>query len=221
MLNLIDDPFVSGLKEMISSNVEFLSVLELESLWPSEELSKGDNVSVAEMMEGQQSLENMDLILALLRATDSELLWKDGMHGYLHYNLRLFDRSTVVMIFDCFKNLLEKAVENPNKVVWDLPMLTQAEQQKQVVEWNRTSSPYSKPGWLVHEFLLDQGETNPNAIALVEYGGLKRIISYEGLRSMAEKVARQMRVMGVEGDSTVGLLMTNDSAEVIASIYGM
>ncbi len=83
-------------------------------------------------------------------------------------------------------------MENPNKVVWDLPILTQAEQQKQLVEWNKTSSPYPKPGWLVHEFFLDQAETNPNAIALVEYGGLKRIISYEELRSMAAKVERQL-----------------------------
>eukprot|EP00487_Bulimina_marginata_P008102 TRINITY_DN30143_c0_g1_i1.p1 TRINITY_DN30143_c0_g1~~TRINITY_DN30143_c0_g1_i1.p1 ORF type:complete len:121 (-),score=12.17 TRINITY_DN30143_c0_g1_i1:10-372(-) len=38
---------------------------------------------------------------------------------------------------------------------------------------------------------------------------------------MAEKMARQLRVLEVEGDSTVGLLMTNDSAEAIASIYGV
>ncbi len=206
---------------MNSSDVEFLSVLGLESLWLTEEQSRSDNVQVAKAMEGQQPLENMDLSLFLLRVDDSELLRKDGMNGCLGFNLRLFDQSTVVMIFDCFKNLLEKAVENPNKVVWDLPMLTQAEQQRQLVEWNRMSSPYPKPGWLVHEFFLDQSETNPNAIALVEYGGLKQIISYEQLRSMAEKVARQMRVMGVEGDSTVSLLMTNDSAEAIASIYGV
>ncbi len=89
------------------------------------------------------------------------------------------------MIFDCFKNLLEMAVETPHKVVWDLPMLTQAEQQKQLVDWNKTSAPCPKPGWLVHEFFLDRVETNPNAIALIEYGGLKRNISYAELRSMA------------------------------------
>ncbi len=221
MLNLIDDPFISGFKEMSSSDVEFLSVLELESLWPSEELSKGNNVSVAKAMEGQQPLENMDLSLFLLRVANYELLQKDGMKGFMVYNLKLFDRSNVVMMFDCFKNLLEKAVENPKKVVWELPMLTQFEEQRQLVEWNKTSAPYPKPGWLGHEFFLDQAEANPNAIALVEYGGLKRIISYEELRSMAEKVARQMRVMGVEGDSTVGLLKTNDSAEAIASIHGV
>ncbi len=127
MLNLIDDPFISGLKEMSSSDVEFLSVLELESLWPSEQLSKGDNVSVAKEMEGQRPLENLNFILTLLLVADSELLQKDGMKGSIGYNIKLFDRSTVVMIFDCFKNLLEKAVENPNKVVWDLPILTQVE----------------------------------------------------------------------------------------------
>ncbi len=99
-------------------------------------------------------------------------------------------------------------------------MLTQAEQHRQLVEWNKTSAPCPKPGWLVHEFFLDQAEANPNAIALVEYGGLKRIISYAELHGMAEKVARQMRALGVEGDSTVGLCMTNDSVEAIASIYG-
>ncbi len=220
MLNLKDfeDLFSDGLKQMSSSDVEFLSGSELESMFQAEELSRGDSVSLAKA--GQAPLGNLDLTLTLFRVADSELLWKDGMKGGMKYNLRLFDQSTVVMIFDCFKYLLEMAVEHPHKVVWELPMLTPVEQQRQLVEWNKTSAPYPKPGRLVHEFFLDQAEANPNAIALVEYGGLKRIISYEELRSMAEKVARQMRVLGVEGDSTVGLLMTSDSAEAIASIYG-
>ncbi len=117
MLNLIDDPFIDGLEQMSSSAVEFLSGLELESMFQGVELSKGNNVSVAKSMEGQQPLENLDLSLTLLRVADSELLQKDGMKGTIVYNSRLFDRSTVVMIFGCFKDLLEKAVENPNKVV--------------------------------------------------------------------------------------------------------
>ncbi len=203
---------------MSFSEIEFLSVLELESMFQAEELSRGDNVSVSKALEGQLPLENLDLGLSLLRVADSQLLRKDGMKGMMCFNSRLFDQSTVVMIFDCFKNLLEMAVENPHKVVWELPILTQVEQQRQLVEWNKISAPYPKPGWLVHEFFLDQAEVNPKAIVVVECRGLKRIISYEELRSMAEKVARQMRVLGV-GDSTVGLLMTNDSAEAIASIY--
>ncbi|MCP4320226.1 MAG: hypothetical protein GY789_30670, partial [Hyphomicrobiales bacterium] len=214
MLNLkdFDDLFIDGLKQMNSSDIEFLSAMELQSLWQTEEQSRSDNGAVEEVVESQMPLENVDLVFTLLRVSNPELLQKDGMKGGLVFNSRLFDRSTVVMIFECFKNLLEVTLENPHKVVWNLPMLTQTEQQKQLVDWNKTSAPYPKPGWLVHEFFLDQAEANPNAIALIEYGGLKRNISYAELRSMAEKVARQMQVLGVEGDSTVGLLMTNDSA---------
>ncbi|MCP4090589.1 MAG: hypothetical protein GY746_12500, partial [Gammaproteobacteria bacterium] len=157
---------------MSSSGIEFLSALELEPLLQAEELSRGNNSIVAKLMERQQSLANLDLVFTLLRATDSELLQNDDMKGVVFFNSRLFDRSTVVMIFDCFKNLLEMVIENPHKVVWDLPMLTQAEQYRQLVEWNRISAPCPKPGWLVHEFFLDQAESNPNAIALIEYGGL-------------------------------------------------
>ncbi len=205
---------------MSSSDVEFLSSLKLESAWQTGVLSRSDDVTAAQVMEGLQSLENMDLILTLLHVADSELLRKDGMKGTMAFNSRLFDRRTVAMIFGCFKNLLQMAVEHPHKVVWDVPMLTEAEQQRQLVEWNTTSAPCPKPGLLVHEFFLDQVEANPNAVALVEYGGLKRFISYTELRSMAEEVARQIRALGIEGDSAVGLLMTNDSAEAIASIYG-
>ncbi len=222
MLNLKDseDLFSDGLKQMSSSDIKFLSVLELESLWQAGELRKSDNTPVVKEMEVQLPSENLDLTLFLLHIAKYELLRKDGFKGWIVYNSKLFDRGTVVMIFECFKNLLEMVVEHPHKVVWDLPMLTQAEQQRQLVEWNKTSAPCPKPGWLVHEFFLDQAESNPNAIALIEYGGLQRNISYEELRSMAEKVARKIKVLGVEGDSAVGLFMTNDSAEAIASIYG-
>ncbi len=222
MLNFLDDgSFIDGFKQMNSPDIEFLSGLGLESRWQAEELNKYDSAIVEKVVECSLPLEGVDLSLFLLRVSDPELLRNDGMKGAMHFNSKLFVRSTVVMIFNCFKNLLEMAVENPHKVVWDLPMLTQAEKQKQLVDWNITSAPCPKPGWLVHEFFLDQVEVNPNAIALIEYGGLKRNISYAELQSMAEKVARQLIVLGVEGDSTVGLLMTNDSAEAIASIYGM
>ncbi len=120
MLNHKDfeDLFSDGLKQMSSSDLEFLSELELESLWQAEELNNGDNVPVVKEMDGQQPLENLDLALILLRIADSELLRKDGMKGSIIYNSKLFDRSTVVMIYGCFKDLLEMAVETQNKVVW-------------------------------------------------------------------------------------------------------
>ncbi len=207
------------LKQVSPSDVEFLSSMELLSMWRTEGLSRVHDFPVEKVTDDLTSRETLDFALNLHYVADSGPLQND-VHGTISFQPKLFDQSTVVMIFECFKNLLAMAVENPSKVVWDLPMLMQFEEQRQLVEWNKTSSPYPKPGWLVHELFLDQVEANPNATALVEYGGLRRILSYAELRSMAEKVERQLRMLGVEGDSTVGLLMTNDSAEAIASIYG-
>ncbi|MCP4146077.1 MAG: hypothetical protein GY752_12475, partial [bacterium] len=136
--------FSVDLKQLSSSDLDFVSDLELESMWQAEALNRSDNVTVANMKGNQLPLENVDLKLLLLRVSDSELMQKDGMKGIMLFNRKLFDRSTVVIIFECFKNLLEMAVDYPHKVVWDLPMLTQAEQQRQLVEWNNTSAPCPK-----------------------------------------------------------------------------
>ncbi len=102
---------------MNSPDVEFLSGLELGSLWQAEEQSKSDNSTVEKVVETPLPLENMDLILTLFRVANPELLRNDGMNGIMAFNSKLFDRSTVLMIFNCFKNLLGKAVESPHKVV--------------------------------------------------------------------------------------------------------
>ncbi len=119
------------MKQMNSYDIEFLSGSELQSMFQAEELNKNDNAIVEEVVERSVPLENMDLVLTLLRVADSELLRNDGMKGTMRFNSMLFDRSPVIRLFDCFKNLLEMVVENPHKVVWDLPMLTHVEQQKQ------------------------------------------------------------------------------------------
>ncbi len=237
VLNYVDDTdnFHVELADMSSSDLEFMSSLELDIMQQVEELSALElkHITLPEQKmtrayetmnkatEGLSPLQNQDVNLTLYRPTDIKILQADGLRGIMAYNSKLFDRSTAVMMFECFENLLVMAVENPHKVVWYLPMLTQSEEQRQLVEWNKTSSPYPRPGWLLHELFLDQAKENPDGIALIEYGGLKRIISYSELESMAEKVARQMRALGIEGDSTVGLLMTNDMAETIAATYGI
>ncbi len=220
MLDVVDfHNYFEDLEQMGSSDIEFLRAMELEAKWQNKELNRSDNTPVQEMVEGQQLLGNMDLVLTLLHVSDFELPQKDDMKGIMAFNSDLFDRSTVEIIFQCFTRLLEVAVKNQHEVVWFLPMLTQADEQKQLIEWNRTSAPCPKPKWLIHEFFLDQVKANPNAIALIEYGGQMQKNSYGELRSMAEKVARQIRALGVGANSVVGLLMANDTVEVMASIY--
>ncbi len=113
------------------SDLKFFNLFDLESVRQAEKFNKNTNVTVEKLLEALRPLENLDLSLNLSYVTDSNLLQKDDIMGFMTFQPELFDRSTVVMIFECFKNLLEMAVENPHKVVWDLPMLPQAEQQRQ------------------------------------------------------------------------------------------
>ncbi len=115
---------------MSSSDLEFFHFFDFESMWQAEEFNKNTNVTAEKLLEALRPLENLDLSLNLSYVTDSNLLQKDDIHGFMTFQPELFDRSTVVMMFECFKNLLEVAVERPHKVVWDLPMLTQTEQQR-------------------------------------------------------------------------------------------
>ncbi len=76
---------------MNSSDIEFLSAMELESLWQTEELNRSDNVEVAKMMETPLPLENMNLTLSLLCVANPELQQKDGMKSFMCFNSKVFD----------------------------------------------------------------------------------------------------------------------------------
>ncbi|MCP3665492.1 MAG: hypothetical protein GY696_23850, partial [Gammaproteobacteria bacterium] len=119
------------LARMSSSDLEFTRPLELPFVRRAEQLNGSLNDTLAGLTEGIWSLESHDMQLSLFRPQDMELLRTDGMGGVMSFNSTLFDRSTAVMMFECFENLLVMAVENPHKVVWDLPMLTQSEEQRQ------------------------------------------------------------------------------------------
>ncbi len=115
---------------MSSPDLEFFHFFDLVSMWQAEELNKNTNITVEKLLEALRPLENLDLSLILSHITDPNLLQKGDIKGFMTFQPELFDRSTVVMMFECFKNLLEMAVEHPHKVVWDLPILTQTEQQR-------------------------------------------------------------------------------------------
>ncbi|MCP3664938.1 MAG: hypothetical protein GY696_20980, partial [Gammaproteobacteria bacterium] len=139
VLNYVDDTdnFHVELADMSSSDLEFMSSLELDIMQQVEELSALElkHITLPEQKmtrayetmnkatEGLSPLQNQDINLTLYRPTDIKILQADGLQGIMAYNSKLFDRSTAVMMFECFENLLVMAVENPHKVVWDLPML--------------------------------------------------------------------------------------------------
>ncbi|MGF1676917.1 MAG: condensation domain-containing protein, partial [Rivularia sp. (in: cyanobacteria)] len=66
-----------------------------------------------------------------------------GLTGIFEYNTDLFAVATIERIIGHFQILLQAIITNPEQKISKLPLLTPAEQQQQLIEWNNTNREYS------------------------------------------------------------------------------
>ena len=64
----------------------------------------------------------------------------EGIAASFEYNTDLFDQATIERMIGHFQTLLEGIVANPDAAISGLPLLTEAERQQLLVEWNDTKS---------------------------------------------------------------------------------
>src|SRR5437667_9364509 len=81
-------------------------------------------------------------------------------------NADLFESETIERLMGHFQNLLEGIVANPEQKISELPLLSEAERRKLLVEWNdtRTDYPANK---CIQELFEQQVERTPDAVALI------------------------------------------------------
>ena len=120
---------------------------------------------------GLDGLEVEELLLAESRTAkfDLTLMLTDGGDDIdleMEYSTDLFDEARIERMVGHFYTLLEAAAANPGQQLSNLPLLTDAERQQLLVEWNRTEAPYPKDQCL-HELFEEQVERTPDAIAVV------------------------------------------------------
>ena len=60
------------------------------------------------------------------------------------YNTDLFEAATIARMLGHFQILLEAMVADPEQRLSDLPLLTEAERQQLLVEWNDTKTDYPR-----------------------------------------------------------------------------
>ncbi|MEY2396335.1 MAG: hypothetical protein QOF94_2680, partial [Acidobacteriaceae bacterium] len=90
----------------------------------------------------------------------------EGLEGRLEYSTDLFYASTIERLLGHYEVLLEAAVENPELKLSELPLLTPAEQQRTLVEWNATEFEYPRDLCL-HQLFEHQVRRAPEAVACV------------------------------------------------------
>jgi amino acid adenylation domain-containing protein len=139
----------------------------------------------------------------------------DGLRLSLRYCPDLFEEATAARMLDRLGILLEAAVADPDERIGRLPMLTEEERDRLLVEWNSTQVAY--PPATLHALVEAQVRRSPEGVA-VSFAGEQ--LTYAELDARANRLARHLRAAGVRPDSLVAVSLER-SPELIVSVLGI
>jgi amino acid adenylation domain-containing protein len=152
-----------------------------------------------------------DLMLTLEQRTAGTGGAASALTGSLELNTDLFDTATIARLAAHLEHLLAAVVEEPERLLSELPLLGPAERHQLTQEWNDTRSAY--PDRCVHELFSAQARRTPVAVAL---RWRHEEWTYSELDEQAERWADQLRALGVGPDCPVGVLMERSLEMVVA-----
>ncbi|HEU4837374.1 MAG TPA: amino acid adenylation domain-containing protein, partial [Pyrinomonadaceae bacterium] len=139
----------------------------------------------------------------------------NNWHTAIEYNMDLFEPASAERVLQHFQALLESALNDPERPLSDLPLLTDAERQQMIVEWNDTATKVDK--FAVHELLEAQARVIPDACAIVCED---QYLTYNGLNSAANKMAHYLQRLGAGRETLVGVCMER-SVEMVVALLGI
>lgn len=133
------------------------------------------------------------------------------------YNTSLFLKGTIQRWLAHFQTLLEGIVADSSQRIYELPMLTEREQQQILVEWNSTVAkrPKQPADKCLHQLFEDQVKRTPDAVAVVFKN---QAMTYHELNRSANGLARHLRERGAGPDKIVALSIRRSLEMVIAVI---
>ncbi|MDW8318895.1 MAG: amino acid adenylation domain-containing protein, partial [Anaerolineae bacterium] len=162
----------------------------------------------------------------------------EALAAALEYNTDLFDEDTIRRMAGHFQTLLEGIVADPDRPVGLLPLLTPAERQQILVDWNATDAPFDTEGTL-HERFSQQARRTPDAVAVMaprgrgrrelreleELGELEErdeleALTYSDLDRRSNQLAHHLVGLGVRPGDIVGL-MTERSTDTLVGLFGI
>ncbi|AXB47648.1 non-ribosomal peptide synthetase [Amycolatopsis albispora] len=138
----------------------------------------------------------------------------DGFLVSVDYNTDLFDESTVDRFLEHFRVLLDGVVAAPERVVGEVPLLTDAERNLLVCEWNDTDEDFGDAAaGCVHEGVWAAGARYPEATALIAHDG---VLTYRELLARASRIGWWLREQGARPNELVGICLPKGVNQVAA-----
>jgi amino acid adenylation domain-containing protein/non-ribosomal peptide synthase protein (TIGR01720 family) len=218
-LDLSDHPSARGLLDRVRmtalaaydhQDVPFEQIVD--ALQPERSLSYApifqvmfvlQNAPMPDIELGDLKLETVDpqIIAAKFDLTLSVEARDGRLHGAVEYSTDLFDASTIGRLIEQYRRVLEGMASSPDADVMTLPLLSDTERQRMLIEWNATAtSAPVQPA--VHVMFERQAERTPDRPAAVCDGA---VITYAALNRAANRVAHQLRALGAGPDLLIAL----------------
>jgi amino acid adenylation domain-containing protein len=139
---------------------------------------------------------------------------KNGLECCFDYCTDLFDTATIDRMWGHFQSLLQNIAANPDKRLSEFPMLTEAERQQLLVEWNNTKRDYPSDK-SIHQLFEEQAERTPDAVAVIF---ADRQMTYRELNTTANRLSLSLVARKIGRGSFVPFLMDRSIEVPIAML---
>ncbi|UHA73547.1 non-ribosomal peptide synthase/polyketide synthase [Paenibacillus sp. 481] len=140
----------------------------------------------------------------------------EGLECSFEFATALYKRDTVIRMAEHFDQLIAAIVNEPEAKLAALSMLTEEETAQIQYVFNDPTADYTRDK-TVHQLFEEQVERTPNQTAVVFAG---EQLTYEQLNDRANRLARTLRVHGVQPDQLVGI-MAERSLDMIVGIIAI
>ena len=199
----------------------------VEELSPERDMSRNPLIQV---MFALQNVPHAELTLPGLETTRLDLdtttakfdltlsltEQPEGLSGVIEYATDLFDATTIARLAGHFTTLLEGTVADPETPIAELPLLTAAEREQLLVQWNDTAVDYPRDR-CIHQLFEQQVARTPDATAVVFED---TSLTYAELNARANQLAHHLITLGVGPDVLVGLCLER-SLDLVVGLLGI
>ncbi|WP_392535296.1 amino acid adenylation domain-containing protein [Nostoc sp. C117] len=154
----------------------------------------------------RQALGETNYPLTVVAIPSDELVIK------INYDRDRFNADTIDRMIGHLLTLLQGIVELRDRSIGELPLLTPAEQDLLLVQWNATQA--AQPiNYCIHQLFEQHVEKTPESVAVV-YDNQQ--LTYRQLNQRANQLAHHLQRLGVKPDAPVGICLERSLEAAVA-----
>jgi surfactin family lipopeptide synthetase C len=161
-------------------------------------------------VENIRSWETTNYPLTVMAMPGAELTLK------IIFDPSCFEDSAIARMLAHLQTLLEEMTLNPERKLSELSLLSAAERQQILVQWNDTQADYPKNS-SIHELFAAQTKRTPDAVAAICEN---EQLTYRELNAKANQIAHYLQTIGVKPEVLVGICCWR-SLEMLVAILGI